>query len=273
MAQTLRESVNAAVVEQTENQDQAESKLESKTSLGETTDESTQDDEVVESDLTTEEIQEATLLYKALKDPSQGRNVVENLARQAGFLAEKTGVTKTEAKDFVLEILKEELGPENEDLAVKFGPAIKKILDTALPSAVKPVQDRLLEQEAQQAEQLINNTIDNFFAQNEDAKTHEKRMVELMGKIQPNGISMQEYVEMIYNLASGKQAKTSTKTSTDNANKTAKIINRISKNAKEAAKTVSSDVDETRVKAGSHRPTAREAVMQALEEQMTKSQR
>lgn len=239
------------------------------TSASGNTDDSTES--VVETDLTADEIKEAEILYKSLKNPNQAGLVIKNLATQAGLLAAEEGgskKTQAQATQAALDILKAELGPENEDLALKFAPALEKIIEQTVKKALKPVEERVVQSEAERAAEFVNNTVSSFIDQYEDAKDPkiQTKMVELMGQVQPSGkISMFEYVGMIYKLAGGSK-EVAKQTST--VAKTAKTIEKITKNAKEARIPASSDVEDTRVKTGSHRPSAREAVEAAFQAQI-----
>lgn len=245
---------NKSSEETSENNDSAES-----TTKGTSTETS---ENVIEVDASPEEINQALALMKNMTNPETQRQFVENMAQQLGIIQKETGASKTEIKNQTLDILNKHLGEENSYLSEQLAGAIDELLDIKVN---KPLSQTKLEQKAQEVKTEVDRVYEKMSTAHSDFQALEPKIVELMAEISPGPkATMESYLERLYNIAKGNSPVVDVK---KEANKqTAKTIAKITKNAKETAKNVSSDVDEARVQKGSHRPTAREAVLNAMKD-------
>ena len=95
-------------------------------------------------------LREAQNIARLLKDSEQSVEFVRYLAKQAGLLEKEEGVTKKEAVQTTVDILKESLGDEYSFLADRFAPAIEKLLKSTVEREVGAVRESLLEREKQE---------------------------------------------------------------------------------------------------------------------------
>jgi hypothetical protein len=145
-------------------------------------------------------------------DEVQQKRAVAALAAHLGMnLGEGTKAERQEQAKELGEILMEDvraaLGPEYGDLADRLAPAMQKVAERVASEVAKPLaaeQHRLLTdvaaRESAAAVQVFEKTHPDF-------KKHEAAMVALSKKLQPNGMSEQEYLSTLYAVvtASGKQ--------------------------------------------------------------------
>jgi len=287
---SLAESVKAAfdaqaapATEETKVEEKApETKTEVKTEE-KPAEEAKVEEPVVETNHTPEEIQRALQIYETLTDPSTQTDAIKFLAEKAGLIKAAGGTTH-EAVETITDILKAELGEDNAFLADKLGPAIEKILNKTIQPKISKVE---FDRRVADVSNEVNSTYSKLAKEFSDFESLDAKMTEMMQVIQPGPkTSMEEYLRTLYRLVGGKgqeaQAKSSSSNSsaaktgadnkTESAKKTQEVVEKIKKNAEEAKKQVSSDVDEATIQRGKQRPTAREAVLAALNEITGKGQ-
>src|SRR6185295_1044237 len=90
---TVDESIDKAITDSEKPEDKKVAAPESKASDKK---EDVEEEVEVKEDLSDAEIAEAKNIIRALKDPVQGRNLIEYLAKQTGLIQEKEGLTKKE---------------------------------------------------------------------------------------------------------------------------------------------------------------------------------
>jgi len=106
---------------------------------------------------------EALELLDALEDPTNGRTVIENLARQAGLLKAETKQEENKAKKAIKDIIKGHLGEEYKHVSEKLGDAIEEILADKLGE----VNNRFESSAKSQAERQFSNDFDSFIKDQE----------------------------------------------------------------------------------------------------------
>lgn len=92
------------------------------------------------------EQKQAREIFKALKDPERAPALIEFIAKQAGYDKVETKREAQEAKDSILETLKESLGPEFEFLTSRLSPAITKILDEKLAEHTRDIRQSIYQE-------------------------------------------------------------------------------------------------------------------------------
>lgn len=221
--------------------------------------------DVIEVPESEEEIKQALNIYRTLSNPAQASNYIAELAKTVGLQIKTADVPVTAkvATQTVIDVLREALGEENEDLALKLAPALDKLITQEIK---KPLEQLTHEQAAQQVKVEIDATFVKLAAELPDFNKLQNEMTALMADLQPGVKSSPEsYLRQLYKLAGGTPAKAvETKTSEKNSKiSPAKLVEKLAKNAKETNSNVSSDVDESRIVKQSHRPSIREAVLAA----------
>lgn len=161
-----------------------------------------------EDELTEVEIAEARLVYKKLKDPTEGTALVAALAQRAGLLNDRPLETKTEVKEAkkdIQKIFEEALGPQYKFLAPNLGKALDEILQQERIER----QSELSEIHVNQALQIVDKTLNQLRKETNGQLTLavENHMASLMDEypLAPNG-NPDKYIRDMYALAtSGKQ--------------------------------------------------------------------
>jgi hypothetical protein len=159
-----------------------------------------------EPDLDQVGLEEAKRLYKALLDPVQRVEIVRALALQSGILdPSRPPETKTEvreAKKEIKQILKEALGPNADFLADKLGPALEQILDqerSEQGAQFQEIRAQQIEREVVSATNELNRLTKG------ESRKFEMRMQAISQQMPPSSnISVRDYVQNLYTLASGK---------------------------------------------------------------------
>lgn len=158
-----------------------------------------------EVELEAQELEEAKVLYKALKDPKQRGAVIAAMAHEAGVL-NKPAETKTEEKvqkKAVKDLIKEALGPDLAFLSDKLGAAIETVVN-------QQKEEQNAEKVEAQAQQVANEVVEATSWLNKVTKGDSKRLEAKMNKLAddilpgPN-MSPKKYVTILYELASGKK--------------------------------------------------------------------
>lgn len=154
-------------------------------------------------------------------------------------------------KDEVREALAEALG---QDAASKAMPAFERLIDRVVGKVVAPIKQSLDIQRAQEAEVLSKAAIDGLTQKHPNWKNFEPKMMELAGKLDPKGMPEDEYLDLLYTVASKDQRV---------ADDTAKTIEKIGKAAK-ASTTPGRTVPSAQVQNSPKRMTFKEAAAMAL---------
>lgn len=211
------DSENEIEVEQEESQSDDEPQEE----------ELTEDQKKEAEELEKKEIQEARVLFNALKDPAQRGPVIAALMNAAGIEAPTKESTKTEvkeAKKATLELVTEALGKEYGFLAER----VSKAFDAVMAQKSEEVsslkaeidQDKLVSETKSAENELIAETKGDF-------KKYESQILKLIDQY-PKGdnLPVKEYLKGLYTIASA--GKTVGKTKAD-------LANRINKNFNDSA--------------------------------------
>lgn len=200
-----------------------------------------------------QETQEAIALYNSLKDPEKGKIVIEMLAKRAGLVPGEQP-TKTEKKT-ITQRIKESLGEENSILADALGPALDQIISEAVQEKIHPITQSLQEERIQEFSSRIDATIEKLNTDTKgESKKLEKEMLKVMDKVNPSkGTSPEDYINMVYKIASGNTAEV----------ERIKRTNEKQIENKKSTTGVQTGVNSERIKSGSKLPTIREAVLAA----------
>ena len=185
------------------------------------------DEDKGEGELTAEQIKEATNLYKLLSNKETQTQTLKILATQAGIALNdgKLPETKKEIKDAVkntVQILEEALGKDLAWLAPKLAAAFDQLLEKS--------EGKTKEQLESMKQTQIAKEVDNAYEKlaretNGESKKFESRMVGLADKLYPApGMSTEEYVRMLYTIASASGEKKSAKL---------RLAEKINKNSKD----------------------------------------
>lgn len=189
-----------------------------------------EEEEEIAVDLSDLEKDESQRLYKALRDPVKGIEVLRALAAQAGLLGKNAPETKKEetaAKRAVTEILSEALGKDYAFLADKLGPALEAVFEqqeTSLGEKFHKLEADKVEAQTVQAMKELSR-----LTKGESTKL-EARMAELSNEMPPApGITPEKYIRHLFVLAGGKlptatNGKTQNERIQRNANDTADRI-------------------------------------------------
>lgn len=156
-------------------------------------------DETKESELNETEQIQAQQLFKALKDPEQAPQIIEFIAKQAGYGKIETPKEAQEAKDAVLEALQESLGPDFEFLTPKLSKAINKILETKLTEHTRDIREDIAqEREAKirtETTSAYTTISQKYFGKDEMPQNIMSEMSKLMEYYKPAaGMNVSEYL-------------------------------------------------------------------------------
>lgn len=159
------------------------------------------------------DIEQAKLLYKALKDPTQAPIVIKFMAEQAGYSKVETKAEVKEAKGEIVDILKETLGSEFDFLAEKLAPGIERILTQKLQESQEDIRARLEEQErdklSDQSAKTLTKLSREFFDADDVPTDFANKMSTMMDKIPPTeGMSVSDYMESIFYQVVGREGVT-----------------------------------------------------------------
>lgn len=197
--------------------------------------------------------EEAVRLWEALADPNLAPGIIKEMARTAGLVIgpEPTRAETKEAAKGVLDILKENLPPEQQFLADSMGPAIVKMIEATVERQTAVLKQQADDQMLSQAKNEVETTFSRLEKKYPDLRKFEKEMDKLADKYTraPNA-DFEEYVEGLYHLASRDKKVSST---------LEKTVAKINKNASKTLP-ASAQVDDTEVRRGSKLPTLKEAV-------------
>jgi hypothetical protein len=209
-------ALDSAIAE-AETQILAETETKSDEPVEESTDESNEgaesDDEpqADPDELSAEEIKEAQVLYKSLKNPSLRGPIVAALAEQSGILNRPLETAKqvTRAEKGIAELIDDAL-PEYPGLSKKLGPVIEQIVE-----AERLQRNAEMETVQQQnVERDVVTELDSLARETKgDSRKVETRMKEIMNDVQPGpNVTIKSYLRTLYTLAtaSGTQKKVST---------------------------------------------------------------
>jgi len=195
------------------------------------------------------------------QDPAE---VIRQLAPQYGLSLAEAAKTQEPAKESVATDaaqgmqteLRQLLGAGNEE----FADGLAKVFESRLNKVQERVQQTEERQNAQLREAAAASTdadLKAFETKHPDFKTHEKAMLELSRKIQPNpssGMDVDDYMELLYSAVTANAVKTTTKTE-----QTREVIERINKAAAKAEPQTSAVTESRITPARPKRPTMEEA--------------
>jgi polyhydroxyalkanoate synthesis regulator phasin len=219
----------------------------------ETTTEAKETPKVEETPVVDTETQEALQLYRALKDPTIGKAVVQELANRAGVAVNKGEVTQTQAKKAVIDLLKENVPSEYHFLVEGMAKGIEAAINQNVNDKVAPIQQQSQQALERMVEKEVDSEIESFYARNKDAVKFKGEIDKLSGKMPwggPDSMPMKEYLDHLYTIVSKEESE----------NKTVeRVVGRINKNAKEVRET-STVASPTDVKVGSKLPSLDEAI-------------
>lgn len=182
-------------------------------------------EEPKKDELSALEQEQATQLFRALKNPETAPRVIEIMAKEAGFEKITTKKEAAEVKDDVLDALKESLGTDFDFLADKLAPAIKKIVDSKLAENTKDIRERLSQEDENKLANIADKKQTTIAREYFDAEVLPDNILDemskMMDKVNPSkDMSVEEYVENIFYAVAGKLHLTpTTKSSTEKANK------------------------------------------------------
>lgn len=273
MADTLKESIEKAADEQ-ESSNQVKTipenpkpsnPDESEDDESEDSEEPEQDDPArnkkseddVVPDEETQEIETAVALLRALRDPSQSKGIIQDLALRVGLIAPGEQVTKSDEKD-LKSVLKETLADEYPDLKDKLEAILGKIQEDS-DRKIEQLKQEIAQRDQRNAEKEFSIELDTFFRENKISEKEAELMIKEIHLVPPGPkISLKNYLSKIHTLVKvGKSSEL----------KTVDRINRINANRKESSvRNLSSDVDDKRISKGSQFPSIKEAISMAMEE-------
>lgn len=267
---SLKESIEKAASENQESEDQVktpekkelenpdENQDEESNESEESDEEDTKDSKESEvSDEDTQEIETAVTLLRALRDPSQAKGVIHDLALRVGLISPGEKVTKEDEKD-IKSVLKETLADEYPDLKDKFEILFGKLQEDS-DKKIQALKDEIAQRERQAAEREFSTELDAFFKENKISEKEAEAMIKEIHLVPPGPkISLRNYLNKIHTLV---------KVSKSTELKQVDRINRINANRKESSvRNLSSDVDDKRISKGSQLPSIKEAISMAMEE-------
>jgi hypothetical protein len=226
MATTLRETIQEAneklggvpeaeESETREGRETSETQEESKaTETSEEAEETTDSNEEVsedgkskETDLTDIQLAQAKSLFRALQDPSQAPDVIDFIARKAGYTRapESKVEARKEAVD-IIEQLKSAAGPELDFLIDKIGPVIKGALVKQADEFKAQIQEsetqRLNERLVSESEKALSTVALKYLGKATFPDSVMKEMNSIMSKISPNAnMKPTEFIDFLYNSA------------------------------------------------------------------------
>lgn len=153
-----------------------------------------------------QETLEALTFFRALKDPSKSKLIIENLAVQAGLLKPGQQVTKTQEaeikRDFKA-IAKKHLGEDFSFLSEKLGAIIEEVL----AEKDNEYSQKLMEIERRNAERQFTADYNQFLDENKVTDEEAGIMMKLADEITPApNTSIKTYLRRLLNLARGEKA-------------------------------------------------------------------
>lgn len=240
-----------SIVEQVENKE-----TEEKTEEPEKTETKEDKSSENESEALSDEAKQGIALLKLLQDPKTAVDTMKFLQKQ--ILGDETPSTKQQVKS-VKQLISDELGEEYQFLADKLGTAFEKALNihenNIIEKQVKPLKQELENAKAAQAAKEVDNAWNAISKETKgDLDKYEKEISRLMDRYKPDGqVTMEEYLRDLYEIASSKAKKAQSLKATNE---------KINKNANDK-QSLSSGVNETRIKRGSTLPSLKEAVLAA----------
>lgn len=260
MENSLKEAINEAIEEQTdESQDSEDSNSTEKVEGDETEDRSGDDevkseDDEKELDADAEEIQTGLDLLRTLRDPSKSTALIKDFALKVGLIKETEDLTSKQELD-LKDIIAAELGEEYPDLKDK----ITKILAASESKAEKQInalREQILARDRKQAEETFSNEFANFIETNKITEAESKEMVIQIKELPPSGnITLTKYLTKIHKLVASDKNIAKDKLAQNEKRES---------NKKDVVKNLSSGADDDRIKKGSRLPTAREAINAAI---------
>lgn len=251
---TLRSAVEAAANEQNQKEKQEEVKKEQEETPKE------QENKEEEKFVPDPQIEEAVNFYNAIRDPSQQKEIIAELARRAGLIKPNEQPTRAEEKQYK-ELLAEVLGEEYPDLKDKFS-KILEAFEKQNDEKLNAVKQELYNERMQRAVTEFEEEFSNFIKENKvtesDAAKMLKEIEDLPPSVGKNGkrIALTTYLGKIHQLVAGKKAE---------VDKEVKRAEKIQNNLKERSTHLSSDVSEDRLRKGSKLPSIKEAIKAASE--------
>lgn len=268
-SETLKESIEKAADEQETGQTKTVPEIEKPNNPDESEDQESENDQEPEqddparnkksedegsNDEDTQEIETAVALLRALRDPSQSKGIIQDLALRVGLISPGEPVTKEDEKD-LKSVLKETLADEYPDLKDKLEAILGKIQEDS-DRKIEALKHEIAQKERAVAEKEFSVEFDTFLKDNKITEKEAEQMVKEIHLVPPGPkISLKNYLSKIYTLVKvGKSTEL----------KTVDRINRINANRK--VPTLSSDVDDKRISKGSALPSIKEAISMAMEE-------
>lgn len=203
---------------------------------------------VEEEPVVDEEAEQGRILVQALKDPARAGQVIEFLAKQAGYTKSEIKTTQDvkEVKADITAILKEELGEEFAFLAPKFGKALERALkevkveNTQTPDPrIDSLQERVNAQENKEIQTAIaevhTQLAQDFFGSDDMPQNVITAMSKAMDEFPPTDPSMSPkiYYRKIFSLVAGElglQKRQGTRVQTIERNKTDAPVRQLSAN-------------------------------------------
>lgn len=166
-------------------------------------------------ELTGDDLVAARNLFRALKNPETAKTTIKLLADSIGLTGQETKIEKQVVVKTMLELFKEQLGPDLEFMAEKLLPVMEKMVDAKLEPSLKPFRDNIEQTEQAQlvseADKTISDLSTKFFGTGTLPADFESDMSALMDKISPSkSMGAKEYVENIFYMVAGRRGVTPT---------------------------------------------------------------
>ena len=268
---TLKESIESAVKDEQNNPDLERENQEKEAPEEDPKDKSEEDDNPEVEDKSnsdskeddsssedTQEIETAVALLRALRDPSQSKDIIHDLALRVGLINNQENLTKKEEKD-IKAVLKETLADEYPDLKDKLEAILNKVTEDS-DRKIEALKNEIEERDRKVAEREFSVELDTFFKENKISEKEAEAMIKEIHLVPPGPkISLKNYLSKIHTLV---------KVSKSTELKTVDRINRINANRKDSTvKNLSSDVDDKRISRGSALPSIKEAIHMAIQDQ------
>ena len=258
---SLRESVEKAAEEQNKNgKEKAEELSEGKTEKAEGEGEGKSKETQENNNVGDPEIEDAVAFYRALRDPAQQTEIIQNLALRAGLLKPEQKLTEKEEKKYS-EMLYEILGEEYPDLRDKLGKVFQQF-ERENDAKIGQIKAEMEAERRQKAASDFESEFSNFIKENKVTDEEAGRMLDEIKDLPPtigqNGkrINLTVYLGKIHKLAvSEKRVE----------KEVVKRSEKIQQNLKERSTNLSSDISDDRLKKGSRLPSIREAIRAASE--------
>lgn len=154
------------------------------------------------------ERKQAAQLYAALKNPEQAPTVLKFLAEQAGYI--KTEKQAEGARDDILSVLKEHLGPEFEVIADRIGPALDKIITKKLKEGQAAIVEKIAKQEEAKLHTEMEVALTSIAKEYYDTKELPEEVLAEMNKamstIEPAAnMSMEDYMNNLFAIVAFKR--------------------------------------------------------------------